>query len=525
MQTVVDDVVLKNDHNLLFVLALGFAFLLVIEIFTNILREFVTLNMSTRLSIQMSANIFQHLIRLPMDYFLKRHVGDITSRFGSMSTIRELLTNGIVAVAIDGLMAIITLTVMFFYSVKLTFIVIGVVCLYAVFRYAFYKPIRLLSEEAIVASAKESSHFLESIRAVQTIKLLSKETDRQSQWQNKLADSMNKGIRMAKWNIGFSTVNRGLFGIENIVIIYFAANSVMDNVFSVGMLFAFMSYKGRFIGAMDNLISKWIEFRMLDLHFDRLADIVFTETDTLLEHQHPAGMNEQENSALQGKIEARNISFAYSETDSPVFKNLNFTITPGETVAIIGASGCGKSTLLKCLMSFTAVTEGSLLVDDCLIEKIPNYRSQIAGVLQDDQLLSGSISDNIACFDTKIDMEYVIQCAKQACMHDDISAMSMQYNTLVGDMGSNLSGGQKQRVIIARALYRRPKILFMDEATSHLDIQNEVVINQNIKHLDITRIIVAHRPETILSAERILQIHDGQLVDVTIDYRKAMGVQ
>jgi ATP-binding cassette subfamily B protein RaxB len=519
MQTVIDDVILRGDLNLLLVLALGFGLLLVIDTCTSMLRQFVILSLSSKLNIQMAANVFHHLIRLPMDYFAKRHIGDIVSRFGSLSTIRELLTTGLVTVLIDGIMALITLVVMFFYDVKLTLIVVAVVVIYALIRFFLYRPIRLLNEESIVAAAKENSHFMESIRAVQTVKMFEKEGDRQSQWQNKLADSMNKDIRISRWTIGFDTANKLLFGIENIVVIYFAAVAVTGNLLSVGMLYAFISYKSRFITSMDSLIVKWIEFRMLELHFDRLADVVFTKTDSMLSKADAMQTLGEKNQDISGKLEGKALRYAYSEMDSPIFDNLDFKIEAGETVAIVGPSGSGKSTLMKCMMGLMAPSNGSLLVDDKPIQQVVDYRSQIAGVLQDDQLLSGSIAENIACFSPSIDFERVAVCAHLACIHEEIMLMAMQYNTLVGDMGTSLSGGQKQRIILARALYRNPKILFMDEATSHLDTGNEATINQHIQQLKITRIIVAHRPDTIRSAQRVLHLENGQLTDVTQDFK------
>ncbi len=498
MQTVVDDVLLRNDNSLLMVLILGFGLLLLIETGTHALRQWVMLYLSSRLNIQMAANLFRHLIRLPMSYFSTRHMGDVVSRFGSLQNVRELLTTSMVGAVVDGVMAIITLTVMFFYSVKLTFLVLIVVLFYAALRFALYRPLRLLTEEQIVAQAKHDSHFMESVRAIQTIKLFQRENDRQSQWQNRLADTINQGIRITRWNIGYETINRLLFGFENLLVIYFAATAVMGNIFSVGMLYAFLSYKNRFVGSMDTLIATWIELKMLGLHLDRLSDMVFTETEA----QDEPLPSQSSTQPLTGKIEVRNLSFQYGETEGPSFQNLNFIIEPGETVAITGPSGCGKTTLLKCLMGLLQPTEGEILIDDRPIKQVPEYRRQIAGVMQEDQLLAGSIADNIACFDPQIDFERIAQCAQMACIHNEIIKMPMQYNTLVGDMGNSLSGGQKQRIVLARALYRAPRILFMDEATSHLDVANESLVNNHIKALAITRVLVAHRPETVESAGR-----------------------
>lgn len=518
MQTVVDDVILRQDHNLLMVLAIGFGLLLLIDTFTTYIRRIVVLNLSSSLNLQMSANVFHHLIRLPLDYFLKRHMGDVVSRFGSLATIRELMTNGVVAVVVDGVMALIVLLVMFFYDVQLTFIVMGVVVLYGVLRFLLYRPIHLLNEERIVASAKENSHFMESVRAIQTIKLFGKETDRQCQWQNKLADAMNKDIQLTRWEIAFEMANKILFGLENILIVYFAATAVMGNLMSVGMLFAFMSYKARFIGSMDALIAKWIEFKMLKVHFERLADVVFTEQDENIHAETVITASVDNCDAVKedisGSIELKGLSYQYSPLETPIFSGLDLKVCAGETVAIIGPSGCGKSTLIRCLMGLVKPSSGELLIDGKPISQITDFRQQISGVLQDDQLLSGSIAENIACFNANIDLQRVVVCAQLACIHDEIMRTSMQYNTLVGDMGTSLSGGQKQRILLARAFYKRPKILFMDEATSHLDVANEMQINAHIKQLEMTRIVIAHRPETINSADRVLVFQEGKLVQL-----------
>ena len=510
MQIVVDYVIPKKEESFLIVLVLGFGLLMCIQIATNTLRDFVIMHLANRLAMQMSSNLFRHLIRLPIEYFEKRHMGDIVSRFGSLGYVRNLLTHSIVAAIIDGIMAVVTLTVMFLYSVHLTLIVVGTVAIYGIFRWIFFQPFKVLTEERIVKAAKENSHFMESIRAIQTIKIFQREGDRQAQWLNNLAAVMNKDIQIAKWGIGYGIVNGMLFGIQGLLIIYFAATSVLGGLISLGMFFAFMSFQGRFIGAMDSLISKWVDLKMLDVHLNRLADIAFTPLEEIEKH---AVIDEQrslpEPSSLQkvtGKIEVRNLAFRYSEHEPNVFENISFIIQPKESVAITGPSGCGKTTLLKCLMGLLKPTEGEIIVDDMPLNGLLHYRSQIAGVMQEDQLMNGDIAENICCFSSELLMEEVYESARIACIHDDILRMPMQYNTLVGDMGSSLSGGQKQRIVLARALHRQPRILFMDEATSNLDVENEFEISNNMKKVDITRVIVAHRSETINSADRIIRM-------------------
>ncbi|MET0357298.1 MAG: ATP-binding cassette domain-containing protein, partial [Cellvibrio sp.] len=399
------------------------------------------------------------------------------------------------------------LIVLFLYSAKLTWVVIGIVLCYALLRWLLYRPLHLLTEESIAARAKENSHFMESVRAIQTIKIFHRESDRQHYWQNYLAEAMNKDIRIARLNLGYQTAKGILFGVENILVIYLAADAVMGNIFSIGMLYAFISYKDRFMRAMDNLITQGIEFKMLGLHLNRLADIAFTPIDPIADINSTTVTDYSINEApVAGNIRVQNLGFRYGENEAPAFSNVNFEIKAGETVAIVGPSGCGKTTLIKCLMGLLTPTEGEIFIDGKPLTKLPHYRLQIAAVMQDDQLMSGDISENIACFEQSMDLARVYQCAQLACIHEDILRMPMQYNTLVGDMGASLSGGQKQRVLLARALYRAPSILFMDEATSHLDTNNEAKVNHHIRELAMTRVIVAHRPETVASASRTINL-------------------
>ena len=241
-QIVIDDVVLRGDVNLLLVVAIGFFILLVVESVTSIIRRFLVLNLSTKLNIQISVNVFRHLINLPLSYFSKRQMGDVVSRFGSIGGVREVLTNGLVSAIVDGVLSVTTFVAMLLYDVKLALIALAVVVLYAIFRFAFYSPVKLLNESQLVAGANESSHFMETIRGISTVKVFQKEEDRMLVWQNLLAKSMNKGIKLGVWDIAFYSGNHIIFGIENILIVYFAALSVIDGSLSIGMFFAFMSY-------------------------------------------------------------------------------------------------------------------------------------------------------------------------------------------------------------------------------------------------------------------------------------------
>lgn len=502
MQLVIDDVILTSDTSLLLVLALGFALVLLFEIATTAVRGFVLLHFGSILNIQMAGNLFHHLIRLPLSYFEKRHMGDVVSRFGSLRQVRELLTTGMIEALIDGLMAVTILVVIMIYSSQLSIVVLAAVLSYALFRLAMYRSLRAVAEQEIFAQAIESSNFMETIRGIQTIKLFNSEAKRESIWQNHVVHSTNQSIRLGVFNISYQTANKLLFGLENILVVYFAAKLVIAGGFSTGMLFAFIAYKSQFMERMARLVEKLIQFRMLSLHFERLSDIALTTKEKV----HPEqGCGDK---VLTGRLELRNIHFYYSDVTRPVVKELSLIIESGESVALVGPSGCGKTTLMKIMLGLLLPNTGDVLVDDIPLSRLgsANYRRQIAAVMQDDQLLSGSIRDNIVFFDEQYDMERVVMCAKMTAIHQDIEKMPMGYDSLIGDMGSALSGGQKQRILLARALYRRPKILFLDEATSHLDTSTESFVSTAIQKLKITRIVIAHRPETIASVERVIKL-------------------
>ena len=578
MQTVVDDVLVYSNDALLNALALGFALLLVIEIFTYVLRKVLILTVSMRLQLQLSASVFKHLLSLPLDYFAKRHVGDVVSRFGSLGQIREFLTTGVVTALLDGLLAVITLVVMALYSVKLTALVVAVMTLYIACRLVVLSFMKRLTSERIGLAAAEQSHFIESMRGILPIRVYNQEVQRHSHWQNKLVATLNKDISLGKLGIGNDAVNKAMFGLENLAVIYAGALLVIDSTMSIGMLLAFIAYKTRFTSAIDGVINSIIEFKMLSVHFTRLGDIVLTKpaAHSLGEHgelssyslrpqshasQNHASQNQRAQelsthepeaivhlhsdgleTAEAGKtrsesdipksstaytnkgiaLKAKSISFQYSEASEPVFKHVDLVVQRGDIVAITGGSGCGKSTLIKCLMGLYAVCEGSVSHQHHITQ---HGRSKIASVLQEDTLLNGSIADNINCFSQTPCLEQVVHAAQLACIHEEIAAMPMQYHSLVGDMGSSLSGGQKQRLLLARALYQCPDILFLDEASSHLDMANEEKINRHLKALNITRIIVAHRPQSIAIADTVYRLTHTNLQLLTTPTKETTPIE
>ena len=515
LQWVVDSVLVSLDRNLLVTLGVGFGLLVLIQVATGAIRSWAVLHLSTTLNLQWLANVFAHLMRLPVAWFEKRHTGDVMSRFGAVQKIQQTLTTSFIEAMLDGVLVVVTLVMMLIYSALLTGIVLAGVVVYAALRWAFFRPLRDATEESIIFEAKRASHFLESLRGVQSIKLFNRQEDRQARFMNLVVDAMNANIATRKLDLMFSVGHKLVFGLERIAIIWVGALLVMDHTFSIGMLFAFIAYKEQFAARISALIDKVVEVKMLKLQGERLADIVLTPPEPQAEFVPRA--NE-----MPVSLELRGVHFAYSESEPEVLRGLSLQIEPGESVAIVGPSGCGKTTLLKLMLGVHTPQSGDIRIGGVPLGRLGlrAWRDMIGTVMQDDQLFAGSITDNISFFDPQADPQWVAECARIAAVIDDIEAMPMGFHTLIGDMGGSISGGQRQRILLARALYKRPKILFLDEATSALDVDREREVNQAIRQLELTRIIVAHRPETIASASRVIVLHDGK---VSQDLRSVPG--
>ncbi|MCA0241867.1 MAG: peptidase domain-containing ABC transporter [Proteobacteria bacterium] len=506
MQWVVDDVLVSGDRDLLLTLGLAFAMLVLIQVLTAAGRAWAVLVLSATLNLQWLLNVFAHLLRLPLEWFEKRQVGDIWSRFMAVQQIQKALTTSFAEAVLDGLMVVLTLAMMAVYSLRLTAVALLAVLAYGALRWLFLGPLRLSTEEALVNEARQSSHFLESLRGMQAIKLFGAQLDRRNRFAALVADTMNADIRTRKLELGMALAQRALFGLERVAVIWLGALLVLERQLSVGMLFAFFAYKEQFALRVAALIDKWVALRLLRLQGERLADIVLTPPEAddagaaLLSEPAPG-------------VELIDVSFRYAEGEPEVLHKLNLRIEPGESVAITGPSGCGKTTLLKLMLGILSPTGGELRVGGVPLARLgmTRWRQMVGVVMQDEPLFSGSVADNISFFDPQADRDWVQHCARIAAVHDDIAAMPMGYHTLIGELGLAVSGGQKQRILLARALYKRPRILLLDEATSALDVDRERVVNQAVRQLALTRIIVAHRPETIASATRVIALADGRV--------------
>jgi ATP-binding cassette subfamily B protein RaxB len=448
---------------------------------------------------------FQHLLRLPASFFERRYLGDLAARFDGISYIQKLLTGSFFEIGLDGLMSVVLLLVMLRYSRTLAAIsCCSIVCAILI-RRRMIGPLRDHLRSYEVLHATQQGYVLETVKSIQGIKVFCAEGVRLGQWANLVVRGQNRMAKSERIQALFRLSNNLVFGGERLLVIWYATTLVLQHEISIGMLFSYIAYRELLAARVMNVLDKYLEMKTIEIHMDRLTDIVMAppergeDTRTL-------------DPSSRQRLELNDVWFRYSDDDPWLLKGVSLTVDGEESLAITGRSGCGKSTLLKLMQGLLAPSRGSILLNGiALAEVTAQYRTMIAAVQQIEELFCGTIAENIACFDSPVDMARVQESARKASIHADIEAMPMKYHTLITDTGLSFSGGQKQRILLARAFYKEPRILFLDEATSHLDAETEDKINRVVSTLGIARIIVAHRQETIVSCDRILVLDEGRL--------------
>ncbi|MCL9677221.1 peptidase domain-containing ABC transporter [Acinetobacter sp. ACZLY 512] len=507
LKNIVDKFIVYSDNKVLFSLISLFTIIYFLQYISIFLRGWIIVETGADLNLKWKANIFNHLIRLPIKYFQNRHLGDIVSRIQSIDNIQKAMTSSIIESLIDGLMCLLILIVIFSYSSLIGSIILLSIAIYTLFRFFYYEKMNNDLFKEILFSANQQTNMLETVRGIKTIKLFNKETDRQLSWLKLLSLQLNASITTQKNEIFSKFIFNIIFLIQHISSIVIGAFIVIEGSFTLGVFVLLISYKIIIDNRIVLFIDNFFKIRNLNIHVNRMADIYLTKKEDEIY---------LDNELSNFDISVKNISFSYIGTNSMVFSNIDLFIPYGSSIAITGPSGCGKTSFINLILGVENNYSGDIFLGNINIKDIGynELRNYISSVSQEDNLFAGSILDNISFFDSEVDEEYVYECAKNAFIFDEITEFPMKFNTLIGDMGTVLSGGQKQRILIARALYKRPKILVMDEATSHLDTYKESQINEVMKNLNITRIIVAHRPDTINSADIIYKFTTDGLIKI-----------
>ena len=507
LQLVIDEAVTRFDTEFLVVLSVAFGFVYIANAAVQWLRSWVLLHLGQELTFQISGNFIRHMVRLKTEYYEKRHVGDLLSRLGSVRPIERLLTQGVISFLIDGVMSIATLVLMGFYSLAMAGVVVGSTLLLAIVELTLFPLMRQYQNEEIGARANEQSFLMETIRGIRALKLFNAEVTRESLWRNRATEVVNTSIRLGLLANLFRLFESTVLGLQVVIIVYLGATNIIAGAMTAGMLFAFVAYRQSFADSFTRLLGQVIEVRMLRLHLERLADIAHSEQEPSVE------MLAENPIPVRGQLSLQNITFRYGPSDQAVIEDVSLDIEPKSFVAIVGPSGSGKSTLIKLMLGLLTPESGEIRIDGrpLVVFGSAAWRKMAGAVMQDDHLFTGTIADNISFFDPKVDMERVVDCARRALIHDEIVEMPMNYQSFIGDMGAALSGGQRQRILLARALYRNPSVLFLDEGTANLDEAAEKSLATMIDNLDITRIVVAHRPELTRRAHIVYALAHGKL--------------
>lgn len=513
-QLVIDEVLVTFDLSLLHLLAFAAALLMLAQVLLTMLRSWMVLTIATHINSHWVVGVFHHLLRLPLDYFEKRQLGDVQSRFGSLNVLQQLLSQQVAEALVDGLMAVTIAGVMLLYNVALANVVLVSVALAVCVRLAFFPFARRASRRSLQLAAAKDSHFLESLRGVQTIKCFAREPARETQFHHRVVEAWNASVAVGRLGIWQNGITQCIYGLQMIVVLWLGAQAVINSAISVGMLIAFLSYRSLFTERAATLIDKLLQFRLASVQLERLADIVCSDVE-------PAFREPVTASGSRGKpfsLHVSGVSYRYAEDTPAVLHDVSLQVASGEHVVITGASGCGKSTLLKVMMGLFPASHGVIRVNHRRLEHfgLQRFRAASASVMQEDRLFSGNLLDNISFFASRPDLSAARSAAEIAGIDDVIMNMPMQYLSRVGDMGAALSGGQRQRVLLARALYSKPKILFLDEFTSHLDPDAERDICERLARLPITLVVIAHRAETIRHADREIRLQ-AVSADLPID--------
>lgn len=508
-QVVMDKVLVHRGFSTLDVIAFGLLVVMLFESVLSWLRTFVFAHTTSRIDVELGAQLFRHLINLPLAYFQARRVGDSVARVRELETIRQFLTGNAITVVLDVVFSVVFLAVMLFYSVKLSLVVIASLPMYVLLSVLVTPVLRSRLQEKFSRGAENQSFLVEVVSGMDTVKSMAVEPHMRRHWDKQLAAYVAASFRSGTLS-SLAYEGSNLIGkIVTAATLWLGAHLVISGELSVGQLIAFNMLAGRVAQPIMRLAQLWMDFQQIGISLQRLGDILNIPAEISgARHGLPR---------LEGRVEFDEVHFRYRPDGQEILRGVNLRIRPGEVVGIVGRSGSGKSTIARLVQRLFVPERGRVLIDGVDLAMIDpaSLRRQIGVVLQENTLFNRTIRDNVALADPGVQLERVIQAARLAGAHDFIMELPQGYDTVVEEHGANLSGGQRQRIAIARALVTNPRVLIFDEATSALDYESELHIQQNMKTIcqGRTVIIIAHRLSTIRGCDRIVVIDRGQIVE------------
>ena len=510
-QVVIDKVLVHKGFTTLHVMAVGMLALAVFDALLGGLRAYVFAHTTNRIDVGLGAQLFRHLLALPLAYFEARRVGDTAARVRELEHIRQFLTSNSVTVVLDVVFTVVFLGVMWIYSPTLTLVVMASLPLYALLSVLITPTIRARLHEKFNRGAENQSFLVEVVSGIQTVKALAVEPPLQRRWDEQLAGYVRASFRATSLMTVAGQVAACIQKTTTIAIMWVGAYQVIDGALSIGELIAFNMLSGQVTGPLLRMVNLWQEFQQVGISIQRLGDVLNAKPEPTY------NPNRTTLPQIAGKITFEDVAFRYRVDGPPVLQHVSLTLQPGQIVGVVGRSGSGKSTIAKLMQRLYVPERGRVLVDGVDLAQIdPAWlRRQVGVVLQENFLFNRSVRDNIALTDPGLAMDRVMHAAKLAGAHEFILELPDGYDTVVGEHGCALSGGQRQRIAIARALVANPRILIFDEATSALDYESEATIQRNMAQIckGRTVIIIAHRLSTVRPAHKIYVIDRGQLVE------------
>ena len=510
-QVVIDKVLVHKGFTTLHVLAVGMIALALFDAVLGGLRTYLFSHTTNRIDVGLGAQLFRHVLALPLAYFEARRVGDTVARVRELEHIRQFLTSHSVTVVLDLVFTVVFLAVMWLYSPILTLIVMGSLPLYALLSVVITPAIRARLHEKFNRGADNQSFLVEAISGIQTVKALAVEPPLLRKWEEQLAGYVRASFRATSLMTVASQTATFIQKVTTVAVLWLGAYRVIEGELTVGQLIAFTMLSAQATGPLLRLVNLWQEFQQVGISVQRLGDILNTQPEP---SYNP---NRTTLPQVHGQIVFEDVTFRYRPDGSEVLRKVSFTVTAGQVIGLVGRSGSGKSTIAKLIQRLYVPERGRILVDGVDLAQVdPAWlRRQVGVVLQENFLFNSSVRDNIALTDPGLAMEQVIQAAKLAGAHEFILELPEGYDTMVGEHGCSLSGGQRQRIAIARALVANPRILIFDEATSALDYESEAIIQQNMAQISKGRtvFIIAHRLSTVRPAHQIYVVEKGEIVE------------
>jgi ATP-binding cassette subfamily B protein len=505
---IVDRVVPGRDHSLLLVLALALATIAAFDFSSALVRAHLMLHLRTRLDARITLDFVEHLITLPYAFFHQRSAGDLMMRLNSNTTIREILTAGTLTGILDGALACLYLVVLSLANGTLTLLVLGLGLLRVLLFLGTRHRQAELMAKTLQVQARSRNYQVQMLSGIETLKALGAEQQAVDRWANLFADELNVSLARGRLDAFFEAGVSTLTTASPFVVLLFGASAVMAGQMTLGTMLAASALAIGFLTPLTSLVSTGVQLQLLSSYLERMEDVLEASPEQQKEAVTAAP-------PLSGRITLDHVSFRYTPMRPDAVHGVSLEIEPGSFVALVGSSGAGKSTLALLLTGLYRPTSGRVLYDglDLAELELTSLRRQLGIVLQQPYLFADSIRNNIAIGEESLPLPRIVEAAKKARIHDFIETLPLGYDSPLADGGSSLSGGQRQRLALARALVRRPSILLLDEATSHLDAESEREVLVELEAMRATRLVIAHRLSTVVRADTILVMENGEIVE------------